>query len=117
MEGEEFHISLTEDAKPFCDQAPWSIPFAYQDKLKEELDLLQAQNIITPVVDVTEWFAPIVITPKKNSDHIRMCVDLSHLNRYVRRERYQSSTSAEAVADMLLMQIYWMPWRVTASVH
>ena len=83
MEGEEFHISLTEDAKLFCVRTSRSIPFAYWDKLKKELDLLQAQNIITPVVNITEWCAPIVITPKKNSDHIRMCVDLSHLNRYV----------------------------------
>ena len=29
-----------------------------------------------------------------------MCVDLSHLNKYVQRERYQSSTLAEAVADI-----------------
>ena len=29
-----------------------------------------------------------------------MCVDLSHLNRYVRRERYQSPTPAEAIADI-----------------
>ena len=29
-----------------------------------------------------------------------MCVDLSHLNHFVKRERYQSSSPAEAVADM-----------------
>ena len=29
-----------------------------------------------------------------------MCVDLSHLNRFVRREQYQSSTPAQAVADI-----------------
>ena len=29
-----------------------------------------------------------------------MCVDLSRLNRYVRRERYQLSTPAETVADI-----------------
>jgi len=29
-----------------------------------------------------------------------MCVDLSHLNRYVRRERYQSCTPVQAVADI-----------------
>ena len=100
MEGEKFHISLTDDAKPFCVNTPRSIPFAYHDKLKAELDLLQSQHIIAPVVEVTEWCAPIVVTPKKNTDHIHMCVDLSRLNRYVRRERYQSSTPAEAVADI-----------------
>ena len=41
-----------------------------------------------------------MVTPKKNSDSIRMCVDLSHLNRYVKRERYQSTSPTEAVADM-----------------
>ena len=29
-----------------------------------------------------------------------MCVDLSNLNRFVIRERYQSPTPAEAVADI-----------------
>ena len=40
MDGQQFHISLIRDAKPFCIMAPCSIPFAYRDKLKEELDLL-----------------------------------------------------------------------------
>ena len=29
-----------------------------------------------------------------------MCVDLSHLNKYVRHERYQCPTPAQAVADI-----------------
>ena len=37
------------------------------------------------------------ITPKKN---IQMYVDLSHLNHYVKRERYQSPTPVEAVTDI-----------------
>ena len=88
------------DAKPFCINTPRSIPFAFHDKLKAELDLLQEQNIIAPVTEVTEWCAPIVVTPKKNSESIRMCVDLSRLNRYVQRERYQATTPAQAVADI-----------------
>ena len=44
---------------------------------------------------------PIVVTPKKGTDDIRLCVVLSKLNRYVRREQYQSPTSAEAVADIV----------------
>jgi len=30
----------------------------------------------------------------------RMCIDLSHLNKYVLRESFQSSTPAQAVADI-----------------
>ena len=104
MEGEEFHIYLTDDARPFCVNTPRSISYAYPDKLKAELDLLQSQNIIAPVIEATDWCAPIVVAPKKNTDRIRMCVDLSHLNRYVKRERYQSPTPAEAIADISACQ-------------
>ena len=100
MEGEQFCISLTEDAQPFCVRTPRVVPFAYRDKLREELDLLQNQGVIAPVTVPTEWCAPIVVTPKKNSDKIRLCVDLSRLNRFVRRERYQSTPPAQAVADI-----------------
>ena len=100
MQGEEFHIAITDSAKPFCVHTPRTIPFAYREKLQAELQLLESQHIITPVTEATAWCAPIVVTPKKNSDKIRMCVDLSHLNRFVIRERYQSPTPAEAVADI-----------------
>ena len=100
MDGEEFHITLTEGAKPFCIKTPRTVPFAYRDKLKAELEILEAQGIIAPVTYPTEWCAPIVVTPKKDSDNIRMCVDLSHLNKYVKRERYQSLTPSQAVADI-----------------
>ena len=100
MDGEQFHIALTDEAKPFCVKTPRAVPFAYRDKLKAELETLQEQGIITPVTYPTEWCAPIVVTPKKESDSIRMCVDLTHLNRYVKRERYHSATPAQAVADI-----------------
>ena len=69
-----------------------------------ELNLLESQHIITPVTEVTPWCAPIVVTPKKNSEKIRMCVDLSHLNKFVIHERYQSPTPAKAVADIAVSE-------------
>ena len=65
-----------------------------------KLDLLQQQHIIAPGTEPTDWHAPIVVTPKKNSDSIRMYVDLLLLNCFMKRERYQSPSPAEAVADM-----------------
>ena len=65
MEGEQFHILLVEGAVPFCVKMPRSVPFAYREKLKVELELLQEQGIIMPVTEVTEWCAPIVVIPKK----------------------------------------------------
>ena len=100
MPGEKFQISLADNARPFCVNTPRTIPFAHREKLQKEIDLLISQGIIAPVTEPTEWCAPIVVVPKKNSNRIRMCVDLSKLNKFVRRERYPSVTPAEAVADI-----------------
>ena len=54
MPGEKFHISHTADARPFCVTAPRTIPFAYRDKLKKEIDLLESHGIITPITEPTE---------------------------------------------------------------
>ena len=89
-----------ENAEPFCVKAPHSIPFAYHEKLRQELNSLLQQDIIAPVTDLIAWCAPIVVTPKKLTEDIRLCVNLSRLNKYVCREQFQSPMPAEAVADI-----------------
>ena len=37
MDGEQFHIHLSANAKAFCITSPRSISFAYRDKLATEL--------------------------------------------------------------------------------
>ena len=76
------------------------IPYAYRGKVQKELHSLQAQGIIEPVTEPTEWCAPIVVTPKKNSEDIRICVDFSKLNKYVQRELYSVCTPSDAIADI-----------------
>ena len=49
MNAEQFHITLTENAVPFCIKTPQTVPFAYRDKLNTELELPQQQGIIAPV--------------------------------------------------------------------
>ena len=81
MDRELFHIALTEDAKAFCvKRHADAVLFAFREKLKAELEVLQYQGIITSATYLTELYAPIVVTVKKESDSIRMCVDLTHLN-------------------------------------
>ena len=65
-----------------------------------------------PVTEVTEWCAPIMMTPKKGMDHIRMHMDLSRPNHYVSKERYQLLIPLEAVAHIAAGEAnisqYWM---------
>lgn len=98
--GELFHISLTEDACPFCFNTPRTIPLANRDKLKQELYLLVEQGVIAPITEPTGWCTPIVVAPQKDTDRICLCVDLSKLNCYIRRERYPSTTPAEAITNI-----------------
>ena len=56
MQGKQFHI---HNEKPFCTKTPHAISFAYRDKLRAELQMLQDQGIIAPVTHPTEWCAPI----------------------------------------------------------
>ena len=63
MERKEFHILVA--GAVFCVKTPQSVPFAYREKIILELKLLQEQGIIMPVIEVTEWCAPIMLTPKR----------------------------------------------------
>ena len=45
MDRELFHIALTEDAKAFCVKRPCKVLFAFREKLKAELEILQYQGI------------------------------------------------------------------------
>ena len=49
MDGEKFRINLTDNATPFRVNAPRTIPYAYRDKVKLELETLQNHGIIEPV--------------------------------------------------------------------
>ena len=54
---------------------PHPIPFALKDGIERELDKLQSAGIIEPIV-FSEWAAPIVAVPKKDSS-IRICINPS----------------------------------------
>ena len=101
MPGEEFEIRLRPDATPFAVSAPRRVPFALREPLLRELQRLEADSIITPVTEPTEWCAPIVVSQKKNGAGVRLCVDLSRLNHSVRREFYPSSTPLECVTCII----------------
>ena len=107
MPGEEFTIHLVQDSRPFCVTAPRRIPLSLREPLKAELERLETEGVIRRVAAPTEWCAPIVVAPKKGGAGVRLCVDLSQLNKYVRRELYQSPTPIEEVASIHASKAQW----------
>ena len=91
-----FKIRLRQDAEPRCLYAPRSIPAGLRDKAKLEIDSMLAKDVIEPVEEPTEWCSGLTIAPKPNGK-IRMCVDLTQLNKSVEREIYP----LPRVSDML----------------
>ena len=73
---------------------------AMRARLKDSLDELQAQQIVTPVTQRTQWISSLVVVPKKDSNNLRICLDPKDLNRAIQRENYPLPT-IEDVATRL----------------
>ena len=97
MEG-EYRIRIDNEADP-VQNAPRRVPVALRDKLKETLDDLQKQDIITAVTTPTAWINSMVVVPKANGK-LRICLDPMDLNRAILREHYPLPT-VEDVATRL----------------
>ncbi|XP_063233695.1 uncharacterized protein LOC134537322 [Bacillus rossius redtenbacheri] len=95
----EYNIQLQEGAKPYAVIAPRRVPFPLRNKVKEELDRMVHEGVITSVEEPTEWCAPMVVVPKKDGS-VRICVDFTQLNRFILRERLQLPSVEESLAQL-----------------
>ena len=84
---DSYCITLKEDARPFQVSVPRKVPFLLYQISKEELDRMLETGVISRVDQPTDWLAPMVVTPKRNGK-VRVCVDLSKLNEYVKRDSH-----------------------------
>ena len=98
------NIRLKEGAqRTIC--APRQVPHALRDKLKEELDRLEAEHIIAKVEKPTEWVNHIVNVLKPNKQ-LRICLDPQKLNEAIMREHYALPVSSEIVARIGGAKVY-----------
>ena len=104
MSGGPMDIKLTEDARPTAVSTARSIPFCWREDIRRQLDDLLEKDIIEPVEHPTEWCHPIVPVAKRSSDGTvsgcRLTVDLTKLNRYVKRPAYPVRSPHDAVASI-----------------
>ena len=80
-------IKLREGATPFTLTTPRHVPIPLLSKVKEELQRMESMGVITRIDEPTEWCAGMVVVPKRGGK-VRICVDLTKLNKSVCRERH-----------------------------
>ena len=83
----EYDIKLSDNAVPFALTTPRRIPLPLMTPVKEQLEKMEKADIISRVEGPTDWCAIIVVVPKPNNQ-VRICVDLTQLNKSVKRERH-----------------------------
>ena len=94
----EAKIQLQEEAVGVID-APRRVPLALKDRLKQELDRMQEQDVIAKVAEPTDWVNSLVVVEKPNGK-LRVCLDPRNLNKAVKRPHYNMPTLEDAVAKM-----------------
>ena len=93
----EYHITLEPDVRPVRLYTPRKIPHPLLQKVKTEVDSMLQQGVISPVTVPTDWCSGVVPVPKPNG-RVRICVDLTPLNKAVKREIYPMSSVDENLA-------------------
>ncbi|XP_054267309.1 uncharacterized protein K02A2.6-like [Macrosteles quadrilineatus] len=83
-----YKIELKNDAKPYAISVPRRIPVPLWEKTKKEIENMVNMDVITPVDHATSWCAPMVVVPKKDRTQVRICVDLTMLNKNVFRQTH-----------------------------
>ena len=69
-----YKITLKPNAEPYCLYTPRKIAHTLIPQVKEEIDAMLKQGVVSEVTAPTEWCAGIVPVPKKNN-RVRICVD------------------------------------------
>ncbi|MCG8044483.1 MAG: RNase H-like domain-containing protein, partial [Candidatus Thiodiazotropha endolucinida] len=84
----EYDITLKEGAKPHALSVPRRVPIPLLPKVRQELDNMEKNGVISRVDQPSDWCAGLVVVPKTEAGKIRICVDLTHLNENVKRENF-----------------------------
>ena len=79
---------LIDHSIPPIIQPQRKIPFAKREKLDNILDELENAGVIEQVDGPTDWISNLVLTPKADTNEIRMNVDMTTANTAIQRTRH-----------------------------
>ena len=85
--GEEYTIRLKPNAVPYSLYTPRNVALPLCEKVRKELNRMEAMEVITNITEPTSWCAGMVVVPKRLGE-VRICMDLKPLNETVLRETF-----------------------------
>ena len=74
-----YGIQVNPDAEPFSLGTARNIPLPLCDKVKQELDVMEFQGVLSKVPQPAPWCVSIVVVKKKNGG-VRISIDLKPVN-------------------------------------
>ncbi|GBN38205.1 Transposon Ty3-G Gag-Pol polyprotein [Araneus ventricosus] len=101
---EPYHITLKDNVIPVI-HPPKRVPQALQTKLKETLDKLEKEKIVSKVNKPTDWVQNLVIVEKPNGN-LRLCLDPRDLNKVIKREHYQIPSADDIISRLESKKIF-----------
>ena len=99
-----YHIQIKEGAKPFALTTPRHVPVPLLPRVKAELERMRQLRIV-PVREPTDWCSGMVVVPKPQ-DKVRICVDLTQLNKSVQQEHHQLPSVEQILAQLAGAKIF-----------
>ena len=91
-------ITVDPSAQPAI-HPPRRVPVTLRSKLKEELDSLVDQDILSPVVYPADWVNSCVYVTKRNGK-LRLCLDPHDVNKAIKRPHYVTPTLEEVLSKL-----------------
>ncbi|GFO21951.1 hypothetical protein PoB_004845600 [Plakobranchus ocellatus] len=101
-----YTIKIRPGVQPSSIYTPRKIPHPLMDKVKAEINRMLDDGVISPVEEPTEWCSGIVVVPKADRSSVRICVDLTSLNKAVLREVHPLSSVDEDLARLSGSKIF-----------
>ena len=97
------HLEVDQTVRPVI-HPPRKVPVALRDRLKEELDKLVGEEILTPVTEPTKWVSSLVLVNKANK--LRICIDPQDLNKALQRAHYPLPTIEEVATRLSKARVF-----------
>lgn len=67
---------------------------------------MEQQGVISKVEQPTAWCAPIVVMPKRARVAVRICTDLTELNKSVEKERLQLPLVENTIGQLTWSKVF-----------